>query len=69
MMNADDNGIPSATVTVTETQEATTKNEQGRFSIKAAVSMCTKRANRPTFQLSLSKCRKDIAYKFPEGCS
>ncbi len=36
VLNADGNGVPSATVTVVETKDATTTNEQGRFSIKAA---------------------------------
>jgi len=34
--NADGNSVPSATVTVAETKEATTTDDQGRFSIKAA---------------------------------
>jgi TonB-linked SusC/RagA family outer membrane protein len=36
VMNADGIVIPAATITVVETKEATTTNEQGRFSIKAA---------------------------------
>lgn len=36
VVNADGNSVPSATVTVAETKEATTTNDQGRFSIKAA---------------------------------
>lgn len=36
VVDADGNGIPSATVTVVETKDATTTNEQGKFSIKAA---------------------------------
>jgi TonB-linked SusC/RagA family outer membrane protein len=35
VVNSDGNGIPSATVTVIETKEATTTSEQGTFSIKA----------------------------------
>lgn len=35
VVNADGNAVPSATVQVVETQEATTTNEQGRFTIKA----------------------------------
>jgi len=34
--NADGNGIPSATVQVTETKETTVTSEDGRFSIKIA---------------------------------
>ena len=36
IVDADGNSVPSATVTVAETKEATTTNAQGRFSIKAA---------------------------------
>jgi len=37
VVNADGNGIPSASVIVAETKEATTTNAEGRFSIKAAL--------------------------------
>lgn len=36
VVNNDGKGIPSATITVIETKEATTTNEQGRFSIMAS---------------------------------
>ncbi len=36
VLNDEGNGIPSATVTVAETKDATTTNEQGKFSIRAA---------------------------------
>lgn len=37
VVNSDGNGIPSATIQIIETKEATTTNEQGRFSIKATI--------------------------------